>query len=79
MERIPVILGTPSISHVINVIKEREVDTLVIPWLNARVAYLLSVWRAAARIADNQATEESNPDEYDDMVITKNTETVDAF
>ena len=31
MERIPVILGTPSISHVINVMKGREVDTLVTP------------------------------------------------
>ena len=30
-------------------------------------------------IADNQATEESSLDEYDKEVITKNTETVDAF
>ena len=27
-ERIPVILGTPTISHVINVMKEREIDAL---------------------------------------------------
>ena len=28
---------------------------------------------------DNQATEESSPDEYDKVVITKNMETVDAL
>ena len=28
---------------------------------------------------DNQATEESSPDEYDEVVITKNMETVVAF
>ena len=49
------------------------------PWANARVAHLFSVWRAATRIEDNQAMEESSPDEYDKVVITKNTEIVDAF
>ena len=49
------------------------------PLVNARVAHLLSVRRAAATIADDQATEESALDEYDEVVITKNTETVDAF
>ena len=43
--RIPVILGTPTISQVINVMKEVEVDALVMPWANARVAHLLSVHR----------------------------------
>ena len=41
--RVPVILGTLTISHVINVIKEKEIDTLVMPWENAQVAHLLSV------------------------------------
>ena len=59
--------------------KEREINALVLPWANARVAHLLSVWRATATIEDDQATEESGPDEYDEVVVTKNTETVDAF
>ena len=42
---IPVILGTPTIGHIINMMKEAEVDALVTPWVNARVAYLLSVHR----------------------------------
>ena len=33
--RVPVILGTPIISHIMNVIKEKEIDALVMPWINA--------------------------------------------
>ena len=40
--RIPVILGTPTMDQVINVIKEAKV---AMPWTNARVAHLLSVHR----------------------------------
>ena len=40
---VPIILGTPTISHIINMIKEKEIDALVMPWVNARVAYLLAV------------------------------------
>ena len=43
MERIPIILGTPTISYIVNVMKEREIDTLAMPWVNARVTHLLSV------------------------------------
>ena len=41
--QVPVILGTPTISHIINVIKEKEIDALVTPWVNTQVAHLLSV------------------------------------
>ena len=43
--QIPVILGTPTISWVIGVMKEVGVDALVIPWANAGVVHLLSVHR----------------------------------
>ena len=59
--------------------KERDIDTLATPWANARVVHLLSVQRAAATVEDDQAMEGSGPDEYDKVVITRNTETVDAF
>ena len=39
--QIPVILGTPTISLVINVMKEAEIDALAMQWANARVAHLL--------------------------------------
>ena len=42
-ERIPIILGTPTISHIINVIKEWEIDALMMPWVNARVTHLLPI------------------------------------
>ena len=42
---IPVILGTPTIGRVINMMKEPDVDALLMPWANARVAQLLSVHR----------------------------------
>ena len=38
--QVPVILGTPMVSHAINVIKEKEIESLPMPWVNAWVAYL---------------------------------------
>ena len=60
VERIPIILGTPTISHIINIMKEREIDALMTPWVNARVAYLLSVQRATTIMADDLAMEVEN-------------------
>ena len=46
--QIPVIIGSPTISCIINVMKEMEIDALATLWVNARVAYLLSVCRMTA-------------------------------
>ena len=78
-EQIPIILGTPTISHVMNVMKEREIDSLVTPWANARVAHLLSMHRPVATVVDDQTSESANPNGYDEMVFMRNTETVEAF
>ena len=43
------------------------------------MTHLLSVKRAAATVEDNQVMEESSPDECNEVVITKNTETLDAL
>ena len=51
---VPVILGTHTISHIINVIKEKEIDALVTPWVNTHVAYLLMVQWATANIEDTK-------------------------
>ena len=40
MAQVPVIVGTPTVGHIVNVIRENEIDTLVTPWVNAHVAYL---------------------------------------
>ena len=77
--QVPIILGTTTISCVVNVMKERETDALAMPWVNARVAHLLSVQRATATVEDSQTVEKSSPSGYDEVVITKNAETIDAF
>ena len=66
------------ISHVVNVIKEKEIGTLVIPWVNAQVAYLLVVRQATAMREDGNP-EELDSNDYDEIVTTKEAETVDAF
>ena len=43
--RVPVILGTPTIGQVVNVMREAEMDALATPWANARTAHPLSVHR----------------------------------
>ena len=53
-EWIPIILGTPTINCVVNVMKKREIDALAMPWVNARVAHLLSVHRVVATVVDDQ-------------------------
>ena len=77
--RIPVILGTPTISCVINVMKEKEIDTLATPWANARVAHLLLVCRMAAIKVGDKIAEEPSSDDYDEIVYTWNAETIEAF
>ena len=41
--RVPIIQGTATISCIINVIKDKEIDALATPWVNTQVAYLLAV------------------------------------
>ena len=77
--RIPVTLGTPTISHVINVMKEKEIDALAMPWVNARVAHLLLVHRMAAVKVGDKIVEEPSSDDYDEVVFTQNVETIEAF
>ena len=77
--QVPNILGTPTISNVVNVIKEKEIDAQVMPLANAQVAHLLSVQRATATVKDSQTVGKSSPIEYDEVVVTKNSETIDAF
>ena len=66
------------ISHVINVIKQKEIDTLAMPWVNVPVAYLLVVRWSTAMIEDRNP-EESDSNDYDEIVTTKEAETIDTF
>ena len=78
--QVPVFLGTPTISHIMNVLRERETDALATPWVNAQVAYLLAVWWATTIVGDDKvATGVLDPTEYDEVVTTKDTKMIDAF
>ena len=68
--QIPVILGTPTISHIINVMKETEIDALALPWANARVAHLLAVHRMTAIMVGDEFMVEPSLDDYDEVVFT---------
>ena len=43
-QRVPLVVGTCTISRLINVIHESEIDSLATPWSTTRVAGLLSCW-----------------------------------
>ena len=77
--RIPIILVTPRISCIVNVMKEREIDALAMPWANVRVAHVLSVCRAMATEADNETTNDSALEGYNELVYTKDTKIIDVF
>ena len=61
-----------------NMIKEREIDALATPWVNTHMAYLLVVQWTTATIEDAK-TGELVPNDYDKIVTTKESETLDAF
>ena len=42
-EQDPIIFGTPTISCVMNVMKDREIDAFAMPCANARMVHLLSM------------------------------------
>ena len=78
-EQVPVILGTPTISCVVNVMKDKEVDALAMPWATARVMHLLSMHKAMATLLEDQTSEGANPNGYNEVVFTRNAETIEAF
>ena len=57
---VPVILGTPTIGQVVNVMKEAEMDALVMPWVNARVAHLLAMCRMVPAEAEDDGKDGYN-------------------
>ena len=59
--------------------KEAEIDALATPWVNARVVHLLSVCRMMAIEVDDDMAEESNLDDYNQVMFTQNVETIEVF
>ena len=59
--------------------KEEEIDTLAMPWVNARVAHLLSVYRMMTMEVGDAIMEEPNQDGYDQVMFTQKVETIEPF
>ena len=52
---------------------------MAMPWANARVAHLLLVCRMTAIKVGGEIAEKPSSDDYDEVVYTQNTETIEAF
>ena len=77
--RVPIILGTPTIGRVINVMKEVEMDALAMPWANARAAHLLAVQRMAPVKVDSYHDGGYVTKQDGFMMHTQKVETLEPF
>ena len=77
--RVPIILGMPTICWVVNVMREVEMDTLAMPWANARVAHLLAVHRMMTVGIGNDPEEKIDANDYNSLMCTQKTETIEPF
>ena len=77
--RIPIILGTPTIRRVVDVMRETEVDALAMLWVNARAAHLLAIRRMApVRVGDtHEKGYDINHDSF--VMYTQKVETLEPF
>ena len=69
--RVPVILGTPTIGQVVNVMREVEMDALTMLWVNARAAHLLAVCRMLTVGIGNGLEEKLVANDYDSLMYTQ--------
>ena len=76
---VPVILGTPTIGQVINVMREAEMDALAMLWVNARAAHLLAVQRMTPVEVGNGWEEGYDTDEDNPLMYTQKAETLEPL
>ena len=77
--RVPIILGTPTIGRVVNMMREAEMDALAVPWVNGRAAYLLAVRRMTPVEVGNDQEEVYNTDKDSLLMYTQKVETLEPF
>ena len=77
--RVPIILGTPTIGRVINVMKGAEMDTLAMPWANARAAHLLAIRRMAPIKVESDCDGGCITRQDGFMMCTRKVETLEPF
>ena len=79
MTRVPLLLGTPTIGRVVNVMRETEMDALAMPWVNARAAHLLAVWRMTPMEVEDKQEERYHTDKDYPLMYTQKVETLEPF
>ena len=77
--RVPIILGTPTIGRVVNVMREAEMDTLAMPWANAWAAHLLAVHRMMPMEVGDGQEEKFEMNDDDPLMYTLKVETLEPF
>ena len=77
--RVPVILGMPTISRMVNVMREAEMDALATSWVNARAAHLLSVHRMMPIEVGNGQEERFDWNDDDPLMYTQKVEIIEPF
>ena len=77
--RVPVILGTPTIERVVNVMREMEVDALAMPLANARVAHLLAIRRMVPVVVGDTHEKGYVANQDGFMMYTQKVETLEPF
>ena len=77
--RVPVILGTPTIGRVVNVMREVEMDALAMPWANARAAQLLAVQRMTPMEVGDSQEERYDTDDDNPLMYTQKAEPLEPF
>ena len=77
--RVPVILGTPTIGQVVNIMREAEMDALAMPWANARAAHLLAIRRMAPVKVGNDRDEGYITSQDGLVMHTQKVETLEPF
>ena len=77
--RVPVILGTPTIGRVVNVMIAAEMDALAMPWANARAAHLSAVWRMTPMEVGNGQEEGYDTNDDNSLMYTQKAETLEPF
>ena len=69
----------PTIGQVVNVMRETEMDALAMPWMNARVAHLLSVCRMMLMEVGDGQKEKFDTNDDDQLMYTQNADTIEPF
>ena len=77
--RVPIILGTPTIGRVVNVMKEAEMDALAMPWVNARATHLLAIRRMVPIKVESDCDGGCITRQDGFMMCTQNVETLEPF